>query len=156
MKYQGLKNLNGLKGFTLIELVVVIVILGVLAAVAVPKFVDLQSEARTAVVQGVEGAIRGSATLIYSKALIEGKESAATENVTISSSGTVDTVYGYPASTAAGIEVAVDLSGGDISGASAAGVTTYTYTGFTNCQLTYTQSASDGAAPAIVVTTTGC
>ncbi len=145
------------KGFTLIELVVVIVILGVLAAVAVPKFVDLQSEARTSVIQGVEGAIRGAATLVYSKALIEGKESNATDSVTLSGAVTVDTVFGYPAGTAAGIQTAVDLSGGDVTASSAGGVTTYSFTGFTNCQVTYTEPAADGDAPLIPPpVTTGC
>lgn len=143
-------------GFTLIELVVVIVILGVLAAVAVPKFVDLQSEARSSVIQGVEGAIRGSATLVYSKALIEGSESNATDTVTLSGTITVDTVFGYPAATAAGIEVAVDLSGTDISVASAAGVTVYSFTGFTNCQVTFTASTADGVAPVVAPDTSGC
>ena len=61
-------------GFTLIELVVVIVILGILAATAAPKFMNLRGDARAAAIHGLEGVLKSADSVVYSKAVILGKE----------------------------------------------------------------------------------
>jgi MSHA pilin protein MshA len=64
------------RGFTLIELVVVIIILGILAVVAAPKFINLKSDALTASLKGLQGALKSANTLVYSKLCCQVKKSS--------------------------------------------------------------------------------
>ncbi len=80
-------------GFTLIELVVVIVILGILAATALPRFVDLTGDAEQASIDGITGAITGGNNINYATYLVR-------QDGTPPTTGVIDTTGGCAVATA--------------------------------------------------------
>ena len=94
-----MKNNSG--GFTLIELVIVVVLLGLLAAVAIPRFLDVTDRAEDATVEGVAGGFATGVGLVRSQWELEARPqgNAGTNLTSVTLDGItvgVDQDTGYP------------------------------------------------------------
>lgn len=153
-------------GFTLIELVVVIIILGILAAVALPKFMGLSTDARVSVVNGMSGSVTEAADMVHALAEVQGQV-GKTGSVALPDGTTITTAYGYPDGSATGILVSLQDATTTptttfpftFTASTTAATFAYTASGGTantTCEVSYAQSTGVGVAPAVTTTTSGC
>ena len=156
-------NLNKQNGFTLIELTIVIIILSILAAIALPKFIDIKTDARKSSLKAFEGALKSQTTTVHIACKFTPSCVSASWGEVVYIKGlkqNIQILAGYPDAgeieRTDQIDDIIDYSGFDLTSEEIGNTARWSIPKTTNCYVQYRQPADMNAEPIITLVDAGC